>query len=205
MRVPRARLVAVCALLLAGLAGPAASSAAASTEHLPAATFETVPASGTFSFSTANGILPTWTSEDIVIVGVSPGSVVTATSNLTARVFLPIVAKTGSANAAAGGFRLNNVRTGATVRCSSPTIDTRARVVDCVLADGSNSALFAIRSIRSRSQVVGTSTITTIYRGVVLRLNGQKTADMLNATLDTTAFSPYVTVATGDLVVTRDR
>ncbi len=206
MRVPRARPVAACVLVLAALAGPAASSAAAKTETLPtASSTETVPASGTFSFSTANGILPTWTSEDIVIVGVSPGSVVTASSNLTARVFLPIVAKTGSANAAAGGFRLNNVRTGATVRCSSPTIDTRARLVDCVLVDGTNSALFAIRSIRSRSQVVGTSTITTIYRGVVLRLNGQKAADMLNETLDTTAFSPYVTVATGDLVVTRDR
>ncbi len=170
-----------------------------------AASVDTVPASGSFTFSTANGILPTWTSEDVVIVGVSPGSVVTATSNLTARVFLPIVAKTGSANAAAGGFRLNNVRTGATVRCSSPTIDTRARVVDCVLADGTNAALLVIKSIRSRSQIVGSYTVTTIYRGVQLRLNGQKTADMLNETLDTTAFSPYVTVGTGDLVVIRDR
>ena len=38
-----------------------------------------------------------------------------------------------------------------------------------------------------------------------LRINGQEMADMLNEALDTTAFSPYVTVGTGDLVVTRDR
>jgi hypothetical protein len=175
----------------------------ASLEATTAAT-ETVPATGTFAFSTANGILPTWTSDDIVIVGVSPGSVVTATSNLSARVFLPIVAKTGSANAAAGGFRINNVHTGASIRCSSPTIDTRAMVVDCVLADGTNAELLVMDSIESRSQFVGSSTVTTIYRGVQLRLNGQKTADMLNEALDTTAFSPYVIVGTGDLVVTRN-
>ena len=39
---------------------------------------ETLPASGTFSFTTGNGILPTWAAEDIVLIGVSPGSVVTA-------------------------------------------------------------------------------------------------------------------------------
>ena len=172
---------------------------------VPAQATETTPASGTFSFSTANGILPTWTAEDIVLVGVSPGSVVTASSNLTARVSLPIIAKTGTANAAAGGFRLINTTTGVSVRCSNPTIDTRARLVDCVLADGSNRQLFVIPEIRSRSRVIGTSTITTIFRGVKLRLNGQANADYLNDTLDTTAFSPYVTVGTGDLIVTRDR
>ncbi len=110
----------------------------------PAHAVETLPASGTFSFSTANGILPTWAAEDIVLIGVSPGSVVTTSTGTTARVSLPIVAKTGTANAAAGGFRLSNTVTGESVRCSNPVIDTRARVVDCVLADGTNADLFAI-------------------------------------------------------------
>ncbi len=193
MRTRLRTLLAVgAALLVLGTASPAGAT-------------ETQPASGTFTFATANGILPTWTAEDIVLIGVSPGSVTTAASNLTARVSVPIIAKTGTANAAAGGFRLYNVRTGDGVRCSNPTIDTRARLVDCVLADGTNAALFQIRSIASRSRLAGASTITTIFRGVTLRINGQAMADMLNEELDTMAFSPYVTVGTGDLIVTRAR
>ena len=171
----------------------------------PAQAAETLPASGTFSFSTANGILPTWDADDIVLVGVSPGSVVTTATGTTARVSLPIIAKTGTANATAGGFRLNNTATGESVRCSNPTIDTRARVVDCVLADGSNAELFEITSIRSRSRVIGSSTITTVFRGVQLRINGQYMADLLNESLSTYSFSPSVTIGTGDLIVTRDR
>jgi hypothetical protein len=171
----------------------------------PAQATETLPASGTFSFSTANGILPTWSAEDIVLVGVSPASVVTTSTGTTARVSLPIVAKTGTANAAAGGFRLSNVVTGESVRCSNPVIDTRARLVDCVLADGTNAKLFTITSIRSRSRITGSSTVTTIFRGVTMRLNGQAMADMLNEELSTYAFSPSVTIGTGDLIVTRDR
>ena len=179
-------------LLLASVAAPAQAT-------------ETLPASGTFSFSTANGILPTWSAEDIVLIGVSPGSVVTTSTATTARVSLPIIAKTGTANAAAGGFRLANTTTGESVRCSNPTIDTRARVVDCVLADGTNAELFTITAIRSRSRVIGSSTITTIFRGVTMRINGQEMADMLNEQLDTYAFSTSVTIGTGDLIVTRDR
>lgn len=203
MRVPRAvaSVAAFVVALAVTMAGPVltgASPAAAVTDP------ETVPASGTFSFSTANGILPTWSSDDIVLVGVSPGSVVTAASNLNSRVSMPIVAKTGSANAAAGGFRIYNSRTGENVRCSTPTIDTRARVVDCVLPTGKNAALLRISSIGRRSVVTGGSTVTWVYRKIVLRINGQEMADLLNTTLDTTAFSPYVTVGIGDLVVTRD-
>jgi hypothetical protein len=186
-------IAAACAL---GLALGAAA---------PAQALETLPASGTFSFSTANGILPTWSAEDIVLIGVSPGSVVTTSTGTTARVSLPIVAKTGTANAAAGGFRLSNTVTGESVRCSNPTIDTRARLVDCVLADGTNASVFTITSISSRSRVAGSSTTTTIFRGVRLRINGQEMADMLNKALDTFSFSPYMTIGTGDLIVTRDR
>ena len=186
-------------LALAGALLLLASTAA------PAQATETLPASGTFSFSTANGILPTWSAEDIVLIGVSPGSVVTTSTATTARVSLPIIAKTGTANAAAGGFRLANTTTGESVRCSNPTIDTRARVVDCVLADGTNAELFTITAIKSRSRVIGSSTITTIFRGVTMRINGQEMADMLNEQLDTYAFSTSVTIGTGDLIVTRDR
>lgn len=171
----------------------------------PAQATQTVKASGTFSFTTANGILPTWTADGIVLIGVSPGSVVTSASNLTARVSMPIVAKTGTANAAAGGFRINNVSTGDSVRCSSPTIDTRALVVDCVMADGTNLAMLAITSIGSRARVTGSSTVTSVYRKVTLKLNGQRVADQLNKALATTTFSPYVTVGIGDLIVTVDR
>jgi hypothetical protein len=197
VRIPRtAALVAVVAL---SLLAPARANAA-DTVISP----QTVPASGTFSFTTANGILPTWASDDIVLVGVSPGSVVTAASNLSSRVSVPIIAKTGSANAAAGGFRFYNSSSGESVRCSNPTIDTRARVVDCVLPSGRNAQILRISSIGRRSVVTGGSTVTWVYRKLVLRINGQAMADMLNSTLDTTAFSPYVTVGIGDLVVTRD-
>jgi len=191
--------VALAATVLAG--GSPASGTALSTGSSP----DTVPATGAFSFLTGNGILPTWTSDDIVLIGVSPGAVTTAPSNLNARVTLPIVAKTGSANAAAGGFRLYNTKSGLGIRCSSPTIDTRAHVVDCVLPTGKNAALLAIRSIASVSQVKGSSTVTTIYRGMILRINGQPMADLLNTALDTTTFSPYVTVGSGDLIVTIDK
>lgn len=175
------------------------------TSASPAQATETLPASGTFRFTTANGILPTWTAEDIILIGVSPGSVTTTSLNLSARVSLPIIAKTGTANAAAGGFRMYNTVSGVSVRCSNPTIDTRARLVDCVLADGTNADLFLITEIRSRSRIYGATTVTTIFRGVELRISSQAMADTLNAKLGTTAFSPYVTVGTGDLVVTRDR
>lgn len=196
MRVLRAAVLVAAVVALLGPVGVAPAGAAVGQQ--------TVPASGTFSFTTANGILPTWASDDIVLVGVSPGSVVTAASNLSSRVSVPIVAKTGSANAAAGGFRFYNSRTGANVRCSTPTIDTRARVVDCVLPTGKNAQILRISSIGKRSVVTGGSTITWVYRKLVLRINGQAMADMLNTALDSTAFSPYVTVGIGDLVVTRD-
>jgi hypothetical protein len=198
------KMAAACSVAIAtGLLAVAAGTGLGSPAHA-ATTPPTVPASGAFSFTTANGILPTWSSDDIVLVGVSPGSVVTAASNLSARVSMPIVAKTGSANAAAGGFRFYNSDTGASVRCSTPTIDTRARVVDCVLPTGKNSQILRISSIGRRSVVTGGSTVTWVYRKIVLRINGQAAADMLNDALDTTAFSPYVTVGIGDLVVTRD-
>ena len=92
----------------AGLLGSALVLSAVITAPASAAT-ETIPASGTFSFVTANGILPTWEAGDIALVGVSPGSVVTSAYGTTARVSVPIIAKTGTANAAAGGLGTGDV------------------------------------------------------------------------------------------------
>ena len=174
----------------AGLAGAPAASAAG----LP-----TTPASGSFVFKTANGILSTWNSEDLRLTGVSPGSAVT--NVISATVTLPIVAKSGSANFAAGGFRITNTATGSFVNCATPAIDTRARVIDCVLRDGTNLPLFAMESIESRSFALIGDTTGAQYLGVRLRIAGQRAADFLNDELDTNTFSPYITIATGDLSV----
>lgn len=190
----RRLLTLACALGLIAAAAPAAHA-------LP----DTEPVNGTFSFSTANGILPTWEAEDIVLVGSAPASVTTTSTGTRARVRMPLVARTGTAYAAAGGFRLTNTETGDSVRCASPTIDTRARVVDCVMADGTNAKIFTITKIRSRSRFTGSSTITTIYRGMELKIDGQDMADLLNDSLDTYSFSPYVRVGMGDLIITEDR
>ena len=194
MRAPRsiAVLLAAGALAFMGFA-PAAHAA------------DTKPATGSFTFVTSNGILPTWSSDDLVIIGVSPGSTLTTVTNTNAKVTLPVVARTGSAVAAAGGFRINNIDTNQSFRCSSPTIDVRANVVDCVTIGGTNAALFAITSIAQRTRITGSSTVTDFYKGMSLRLNGQRMADMLNTALGVSTFSPSVTIATSDLVVTQNR
>jgi hypothetical protein len=166
---------------------------------------ETVPITGTFSFTTANGVVPTWEADDIALIGVAPASVVTTAAGITARVSLPLVAKTGTAYAAAGGFRLLNRDTGVSVRCSTPTIDTAARLVDCILPDGSQEALLLISAIDSRSRVWGSTTVTSIFRGVELRINGQEAADLLNEQLDVNTFSPSIVIGTGDLIAARTR
>jgi len=189
--------------LIATAAAAVAVAGASTAQAVPPG--ETVPITGTFSFTTANGVVPTWSADDLVLVGVSPGSVVTTATGITARVSLPLVAKTGTAYAAAGGFRLLNTDTGATVRCSTPTIDTAARLVDCVLPGGKQEALMLISDIDSRSRVWGTTTITTIFRGVEVRINGQDAADLLNDALGVKTFSPSITIGTGDLIAARPR
>ena len=126
---------------------------AASANEASAVNPRTIEASGTFTFTTSAGILPTWTSAGIALVGISPGSVITTSASLNARITLPVVAKTRTANATAGGFRFLNSETGQSVRCQVPTIDTRARLVGCVLADGTSSNLFVITEIADRFKV----------------------------------------------------
>ena len=199
--VRRARTVA--ALLTAAAVLGCGVLLASPAQALPPG--ETVPITGTFSFTTANGVVPTWEADDIALIGVMPGSVVTTASGITARLSLPLVAKTGTAYAAAGGFRLLNRDTGVSVRCSTPTIDTAARLVDCVLPDGSQEALLLISDIDSRSRVWGAATVTSIFRGVEVRINGQEAADLLNEALKVNTFSPSITIGTGDLIAARPR
>ena len=171
----------------------------------PAASADEVPADGTFSFTTGPGILPAWDSAGISLVGVSPGSVSTNTGTNIARVTLPLVAKSGTANAAAGGFRFINNETGEGFRCSNPTIDTRARVIDCVLPSGYNAAVFEISDIAERTKVNTDVTKTTIFRGMQLRIINREMAKRLNDELDTRVFSSSVVLGDGSLIVTRDR
>lgn len=182
---------ALAALLTAGLIAPAHANE--------------LPATGTFTWTTAPGIVPAWDSAGISLVGVSPGSVITNTLTKTARVNLPVVAKSSTANATAGGFRFVNVKTGEQVRCSVPTVDTRARVVDCVLASGYNAALFEITEIADRTKVTTEATRTTIFQDMQLRIINREMANRLNDDLGTTVFSASVVVGNGSLVVTRDR
>ena len=164
-----------------------------------------VPAEGSFTFTTGPGILPAWDSAGISIAGVSPGSVITNTSTKTARVILPLVAKAGTANAAAGGFRFLNTETGDSFRCSNPTIDTRARVIDCVLPSGYNSTVFAITDIEGRAKANTDTTKTTIFQGMRIQIINREMANRLNDELDTNVFSTSVILADASLIVTRDR
>jgi len=163
------------------------------------------PANGTFTFTTGPGILPAWDSANIALVGVSPGSVITNRNTNTARVSLPIVAKSGTANATAGGFRFVNIETGENFRCSVPTVDTRARLLDCVLPSGYNSTVFEITDIDDRTKVDTDRTKTTIFQGMELRIINREMANRLNDELDTNVFSASVVLGDGSLVVTRAR
>lgn len=161
-------------------------------------------ANGSFSFRTANGILPTWEADGIRITGVSPGRAITDARGTNALVTLPIVGRVGSTNFAAGGFRITNVDTGDFVNCATPAIDTRARVVDCALRDGSNAQLLRMERITGRRVVKGAFSTTLIWSGIALRVADQPSADFLNEELGANVFSPYVTFATGELTVIRD-
>jgi hypothetical protein len=164
---------------------------------------DTLPATGTFQMTTSAGILPTWTRANIAIIGIAPGSVISSSFDSNARIDLPVVNKTGTANATAGGFRIVNTKTGDSVRCFVPTVDTRARMIDCQTAQGYNLALFTIAAIEERTKVNTDTTRTTIFQNMDIRFLNSAMADRLNGELDTTVFSDSVQVAEGSLVVTR--
>lgn len=163
----------------------------------------TIPASGVFTFTTNPGILTTWESAGISLIGIAPGSVITSSQSLSARITLPVVAKTGTANATAGGFRLLNTETGVSVRCQVPTVDTRARVVECILADGTRDTFFVITDIAQKQRFVVGEETTSFFRGIDLSFVDMASATKLNRALSTNVFSASVSVARGEMEVTR--
>lgn len=163
----------------------------------------TTEATGIFTMTTGPGIQPAWDSAGIALTAISPGSTSASTSSATTKITLPVVAKTSTANATAGGFRLTNTKTKESVRCSLPTVDTRARVIDCITDAGYNSTLFTIDSIQTR-EFFGNGTFrTSIFTGMVIKITSPEFAKILNEALSTTVFSSSVTMAIGDLTVTR--
>jgi len=185
----RALAVLAAAVLGSGLVTPASAA-----DSVP----DAVPATGSLALTTANGILPTWDAAGLRLTGVSPGRVITNASGISADVWLPIVARYGSANYAAGGFRLTNTKTGRFVNCATPAIDTKAMLLDCSMRDGTNARLFRIeKADRPRTGAGG----STQVGNMVLRVTDQDTADFLNDELGVNTFSVYVTVFLGDLTV----
>ena len=163
----------------------------------------TQDATGAFAMTTAPGILPALTSAGITFEAITPGSRTTSVTTATTRISLPVVAKTGTANATAGGFKFTNTKTRESISCFIPTIDTRARVIDCKLNTGFNDTMFLIETIESREFLGNSSIRTSAFTGMTIKVKSAMTAQTLNDTLDTTVFSSSVTFATGNLIVTR--
>jgi hypothetical protein len=162
------------------------------------------PATGTFTMTTAPGILPAWNAADVTIVGIAPGTVTTGRFGNDATVTLPVVARNGTATATAGGFRIVNTDSGASVRCIIPAIDTRARVIDCLTTAGYNAALFAIEDIEGRQNFTTPSRRSTLVQGMEIRLTPSGVAT-LNRALGVRAFSTSVRFADGNLFASQAR
>ena len=163
----------------------------------------TQDATGAFVMTTAPGILPALTSAGITLEAISPGTRTTSVATANTRISLPVVAKTGTANATAGGFKFTNTKTRDSISCFIPTIDTRARVIDCKLNTGFNDTIFMIETIGSREFLSNGSIRTAAFAGMTIKVKSAMTAQTLNDTLDTTVFSSSVVFATGNLIVTR--
>jgi hypothetical protein len=169
---------------------------------------DTVPATGNFTLTTSPGILPAWTSAGIELSAISPVSLTELSLSASERLEMPVVAKTGTANALAGGFRFTNTKTRQVVNCLIPTVDTRARVLDCVTIGAgtvweTNKVFFAISEIGSRETVTESGMRTTTMSGMTFNIPDSATAKFFNDQLSTTVFTTSVTIATGTLDVTR--
>jgi hypothetical protein len=195
------RLTVLGAAVVLALASAAPAMAQPAVHPTGPSAKNTVTASGSFTFTTSSGVLPTWEAADLRIVGIAPGSALTSATTNAATVVVPIVAKNGSANFAAGGFRINNVAEGTFVNCANPVIDTGARVVDCVFPDGTNASVFVISGIGSRTRSTVGGSNMAVFRDVQLRVASTEMADDLNRALRVRVFSPSITVAVGELEV----
>lgn len=161
----------------------------------------TVPATGSFALTTAPGIVPAWEREDIVLTAISPATGTDLSVAATTKLTMPVVAKTGSAVALSGGFRLTNTQTRETIRCMIPTVDTKALVLDCIVNVDENLQIFAIDKIRSRSSDVGFDSRTSQFTGMEFKVASLATADKMNKALSTSVFTPSVVIAIGNLLV----
>ena len=193
IRAAMAAAVASGALLISAVSGVGAN---AFTNP------NTVPATGSFALTTAPGIVPAWEREDIVLTAISPATGTDLSVAATTKLTMPVVAKTGSAVALSGGFRLTNTQTRETIRCMIPTVDTKALVLDCIVNVDENLQIFAIDKIRSRSSDVGFDSRTSQFTGMEFKVASIATADKMNKALSTSVFTPSVVIAVGDLTVT---
>jgi len=193
IRAAMAAAVASGALLISAVSGVGAN---AFTNP------NTVPATGSFALTTAPGIVPAWEREDIVLTAISPATGTDLSVAATTKLTMPVVAKTGSAVALSGGFRLTNTQTRETIRCMIPTVDTKALVLDCIVNVDENLQIFAIDKIRSRSSDVGFDSRTSQFTGMEFKVASLATADKMNKALSTSVFTPSVVIAVGDLTVT---
>ena len=199
----KARLatIGLLAISLLGISGAVISPAGAADFAYDNP--KTQDATGSFAMTTGPGILPALMSAGITFEAISPGTRTTSVTTATTRISLPIVAKTRTANATAGGFKFTNIKTRESLSCFIPTIDTRARVMDCKLNTGFNDTMFLIESIDSREFLSSDSIRTSVFTGMTFKVKSKMTAQNLNDTLSTTVFSSSVTFATGNLTVTR--
>jgi len=168
----------------------------------------TIPATGTFTFTTSPGIIPAWKTASIELSAISPASLTELTLSASERLEMPVVAKTGSANALAGGFRLTNTKTREVVNCLIPTLDTKALVLDCVTIGAgtvweTTKFFFGISAIQYREVTTESGMRTTTFTGMTFDIPDSATANFFNDELSTTVFTTSVTVATGTLEVTR--
>jgi hypothetical protein len=168
----------------------------------------TIPATGTFTFTTAPGIAPAWGAAGITLTPITPTTLTRLPLTGTETLQMPVVAKTGSANALSGGFRLTNTKTRQVVNCFIPTLDTKARVLDCVTIGAgavweTTKIFFAISKIQSWSATNSNGERTSTITGIEFVVPDSDTAKFFNTELSTTVFTTSVTIATGTMDVTR--
>ena len=200
-------VVRACALISLSTAIALSTASASAVDRSPNQT-PTIVATGNLTLTTSPGILPAWGAADIKLTAIAPTTLTELTSSAAQRIQLPVVAKTGSANALSGGFRFTNTKTREVVNCFVPTIDTKARVLDCVTVGAgqvwqTNKIFFEISKIRSWTAFNANGQRTSLLTGIEFKIPDDVTADFFNDKLSTTVFSTSVTIATGTLDVTR--
>jgi hypothetical protein len=75
--------------------------------------------------------------------------------------------------------------------------------VECILADGTRDTFFVITDIAQKLRVVEGVEMTSFFRGIDLSLLDMESATKLNLALSTNVFSASVSVARGEMEVTR--